>query len=338
MKVYRVPQQTRLQPVRLFGLLALLLGVTTTRRSAPAHDYAEAAVSIERRQVADDSVVMPGGRSIFMSQHRRTPRVYVLLHGFTDSPRQFEELGAWLAARGDNVYIPRLPHHAERKGVGELGRVRVAELVAFGDSAVDVARGLGDTVTVIGLSVGGAIGGWIAEHRPDVFRVVLVAPALAPGRISTGSAEETNAIAELIGRLPGVTRASAPDTTRPDFVQGISTRGLSEVMKLGSLVRQEAEKMPSKVARIVMLLNENDHTVSGEASVALAKLWSESSSLVLLYQFPVALGLPHNLMESTARGGKLELVHPVLQALALGTAPPSVVRFDWVNCTSPGCH
>ena len=191
---------------------------------------------------------------------------------------------------------------------------------------------------MIGLSVGGAIGGCIAQRRPDVFRVVLVAPALAPGRIGVGSPDETRAITELLGRLPSVTRASAPDTTRPDFVQGISTRGLTEVMKLGSLVRLDAEQSSSRVARIVVLLNENDDTVSGEASVALAKLWSESSSLVLLYQFPAALGLPHNLMESTRRGGNPEIVYPVLQALAQGVAPPDVVRFDWLNCTSPGCR
>ena len=88
--------------MRHFSLLAILLGFTTLR-SAPAHDYAEAAARIEQRQIADDSVVMRGGRTIFLRQQHRTPRAFVLLHGFTDAPRQFEELGVRLTARGDNV-------------------------------------------------------------------------------------------------------------------------------------------------------------------------------------------------------------------------------------------
>ena len=47
----------------------------------------------------------------------------VLIHGFTDSPRQFAELADSLYAAGDNVLVPRLPHHALRqRDVGELAR------------------------------------------------------------------------------------------------------------------------------------------------------------------------------------------------------------------------
>jgi esterase/lipase len=49
----------------------------------------------------------------------------VLLHGFTNSPTQFQGVGERLFAIGDNVYIPRLPHHAEREApVSALSRVR----------------------------------------------------------------------------------------------------------------------------------------------------------------------------------------------------------------------
>ena len=79
---------------------------------APSYD--EAVARIAARQAQDDSVVVSNGRSILMTHGARATRVYVLLHGFTDAPTQFATVGAHLFADGDNVYIPRLPHHAER--------------------------------------------------------------------------------------------------------------------------------------------------------------------------------------------------------------------------------
>src|SRR5437763_5603822 len=115
----------------------------------PPIPYDTAVARVALRQAADDSVVAAGGRSILMTHGMRAARAVVLLHGFTDSPAQFEALGRLLFDAGDNVYIPRLPHHAERVApVRTLGRVRATELAAFGDSVVDVARGLGDTIIV----------------------------------------------------------------------------------------------------------------------------------------------------------------------------------------------
>src|SRR4051812_2981554 len=82
----------------------------------PSHSYEDAVARAEVRQTADDRVVAPGGRSILLTHGSRTPRVVVLLHGFTASPRQFEGIADSLFASGDNVYVPRLPHHGEQRG------------------------------------------------------------------------------------------------------------------------------------------------------------------------------------------------------------------------------
>jgi alpha-beta hydrolase superfamily lysophospholipase len=123
-------------------------------------EYEDAAARVATIQARESVVVVRGLGSILMTHGHRTPRSYVLLHGFTDVPTQFRVVGEHLFATGDNVYIPRLPHHGEREGpVRALGRVRAPELAAFGDSAVEIARGLGDSVVVVGLSAGGAIAG-----------------------------------------------------------------------------------------------------------------------------------------------------------------------------------
>ena len=301
----------------------------------PPLAYEDAVARVAQRQAADDSVVARGGRSILMTHGQRTPRVFVLLHGFTDSPTQFQSLGQRLFSTGDNVYIPRLPHHAERVApVRTLGKVRATELATFGDSVIDAARGLGDPIIVAGLSAGGAITAHVAQMRREVHRAVLIAPAIAAGLLS----EDTeNALIILAGRLPDVTRTDKGDTTRPDFVQGLTTRGLAEVLRLGQTVRERAADDAPGALEMVFLLNELDHTVSEEASLALAQSWLDHGARVVAYRFPKSLKLPHNVMEIPERGGNLAVVLPVVEALVRASPAPSTVELLSDPCAGFWC-
>ena len=131
-------------------------------------------------------------------------------------------------------------------------------------------------------------------------------------------------------RLPNVTRSAPPDSERPDFIQGITTRGLAQVLRLGEDVRVEAEGFPAGAHQIMFLLNENDRTVSDAASIDLARRWTVGPPLVSVYQFPGALRLPHNVMETTARGGNLELVLPVVEAMARGAQIPTTATYRFI--------
>jgi esterase/lipase len=301
----------------------------------PAPTYEDVVARVARRQAADDSVVARGGRSVLLTHGRRTPRAYVLLHGFTNSPSQFQEVGERLFATGDNVYIPRLPHHAEREApVRKLGRVNADEFTMFADSIVDVARGLGDSVVVMGMSAGGAISAWIAQWRADVQRAVLIAPAIGAGFLSEDTGRE---LVDLASMLPNIRRTTKPDTTRPDMVQGTTSRGLAEVLRLGQRVRDQALDRAPRVKAIAFLLNARDHTVSEEASVALAQRWFDRGATVFVYKFPAALKLPHNVMEETGRGGNTEIVYPVVTALARGMTPPPSAPLQSVPCRGFRC-
>jgi alpha-beta hydrolase superfamily lysophospholipase len=299
-------------------------------------DYESAVARITARQAAESSVVVRGLGSILMTHGQRTPRVYVLLHGFTDVPTQFQLVGEHLFATGDNVYIPRLPHHGERVGpVRALGRVQALELAAFGDSSFDVARALGDSVIVVGLSAGGAITGAIAQAR-EVRRAVLIAPAIAPGRMA--DEDEQRVLLAITSRLPEYRRQSAPpDTANPEYVQGISSRGLSEVLGLGRRVRSDAARRPPATKEIVFLLNERDATVSEAAAIDLAERWFDHGANVTIYRFPWSANLPHNVMETNARGGNVDITFPVIEALARGIDPPKTVSVERLECSGWRC-
>ena len=291
---------------------------------------------IAQRQAADDSVVVAGGRSILLTHGARTARVFVLLHGFTDLPEQFAIVGQHLYAGGDNVYIPRLPRHAERRSpMRSLGRISASELARFGDSSVAIARGLGDSIIVVGLSAGGVIAASVAQARGEVKRAVLLAPAIAAASLSDG---QEQGLVILASKLPEITRTNAPiDTTRPEYLQGITTRGLAQLLLLGQQVREASADHAPGAREMFFLLNQADHTVSEEAAVEVAQHWYNHDAHVEVYRFPASLKLQHNLMEIDARGGNVGLVFPVVEALALGTTPPSAAELQNQPCSGLRC-
>ena len=84
--------------------------------------------------------------------------------------------------------------------------------------------------------------------------------------------------------FPVRARTEKPDTVQPDLIQGLTTHGLAEVLRLGHMVRDKAEKDPPGAPEIVFLLNELDQTVSEAASMALAQSWFDHDATVTVYR------------------------------------------------------
>ena len=289
----------------------------------PARDYADAVGRVVRQQAFDDRVVAPGGRSVLLTHGRRTARTVILLHGFTNSPRQYEHFAARLYAAGDNVYIPRLPHHAERNGTAaSLAGLTAEELRLYADSAVDVADGLGDSVIVAGVSSGGTIGAWIAQYRRDVHRAVIVAPVLEIGRVPSFLAAP---LMNLALRVPNVTVTEPPDRLRPDRELGVSSRAVAQLLRFGTAVQRAATQRPPLIRNIVFVMNANDHTVKTSPAVELARRWSQDGASVIVYQFPRSLGLPHDIAEEAHPNANPAVVYPALEALIHGERPTPVL-------------
>jgi esterase/lipase len=286
----------------------------------PAIDYDEAIRRVHRQQAADDEVVAPGGRTILLEHGRRTPRVVVLFHGFTNSPLQFEPFAKLLYAAGDNVYVPRLPRHALRGGKASLlAGLTAEELRNCADSAADVARGLGDTVVVVGLSAGGTMAAWIAQNRPDVARVVAIAPVLELAHIPSFLA---GTLMNLALHMPEITQNYPRDERRPDRELGNSSHAIAQQLRLGAMVRKAADHAAPGVRDIAFLVNASDHTVKTGPAMSLAERWSSQGAAVAVYQLPAALKLAHDVIDETQPSSRPEVVYPVLVALSHGQPPP----------------
>lgn len=220
--------------MRTRSITALCFAVTAAvaERLPAQHDqtsYNRSVAAIARRQAIDDSVAAPGARSILLARGAPTARAIVLLHGLTDSPRQFEAFAYLLHADGNNIYVPRLPQHGLRgKDVSVLSALTAGELTGVADSVVNEVRGLGDSIVVVGLSMGGTIGAWIAQQR-EVSRVVLIAPAIEPGRIPSLLDRPLIGLAD---RLPSMVRRSQADSARPDREPGFNLHAIAEILEL----------------------------------------------------------------------------------------------------------
>ncbi|CAN5461694.1 hypothetical protein BH09GEM1_BH09GEM1_08020 [soil metagenome] len=306
------------------SILAAVGGLAPPLRAqkvTPAYSAAVAAVA--RRQAVDDRIADPGARSILLTNGAPTARVIVLLHGLTDSPRQFEALGYLLHGDGNNVYVPRLPQHGLRgMDASALGALTAAQLEGVADSVVREARGLGDSVIVMGLSMGGVVAAWIAQQH-SVTRVVLIAPAIEPGRIPSILDRPLIGLAD---RLPSMTRDSPPDAARPDREPGLNSRAIAEMLELGEWVLGQSSREAAHTHAIVVLVNASDRTVNESAAEALASNWRRRGSAVSVFELPDSLRLPHNILDPYRGQGGGAAVRSLLRDLAYGDASPPMVR------------
>lgn len=282
-------------------------------RPRPARDYAEALERVAELRAADTPAISGACGTRLYEHGRRTPRVVVLLHGLTNCPAQFDSLGRLAFRRGANVLIPRLPRHGHADRMTDaLARSDARELRAFTDRVLDAARGLGDSVTVAGLSVGGTLAAWAVEQRADVDRVVMIAPMLGVAR---APGAWTPAVTRLLGALPNVfvwwddrarERLAGPRHVYPRF----ATRAVAATLQLASAV---TGRRPPACRSVVMVTVGGDQAVDNRRCGELMAAWRRLGAReALAYEFPAALRLNHDVVDPEQVGGDPAVTYPVL--------------------------
>lgn len=103
----------------------------------------------------------------------------LVIHGFTGSPRSMHEYGLGLADAGLTVALPLLAGHGRTPET--LEKARWTDWTADVEEAYYWLRGRTDRVFTAGLSMGGTLALWLAEHHPELAGVVTVNAALDYG-------------------------------------------------------------------------------------------------------------------------------------------------------------
>jgi pimeloyl-ACP methyl ester carboxylesterase len=274
-------------------------------------DRARALLARERA----DPRINPDCASIVLEHGQRTRRSIVCMHGITSSPAQFRDLGALFHARGYNVVIPRIPHHGYTDRLTpDHALLTGAELKAYVTEAVEIGRGLGEHLTLAGLSVSGVVAAWCAQTRADVDLAVPIASAFAPRGVPL---QLIPVLTQLMRWLPNIfvpwdfrrPMLLTPGCSYPRF----STRALAESFRLGAEVRQAAARTAPAAGAILVVTNPGDMAVNDPATRAVVRQWRQhASARVREYVFGPELGNLHDIIGPYQPNARVDYVYPIL--------------------------
>jgi carboxylesterase len=285
----------------------------------PAPDYQAALRLVAALRDEDTPAISPECGTGLMTHGARTSRVVVLLHGLTNCPAQFDSLGRLCFERGANVLIPRLPRHGRAQRMTDaLAGMDARELCAFTDRVLDAAHGLGDSVTVAGLSIGGVLAAWAGQERHDVDRAVVIAPMLGWARAPRPLAP---ALTRLMCALPNAfiwwdsqrrEQLLGPRHVYPRF----ATRAVGATLLLGGAVLADARRAAPACRSVVMVTVGGDIAADNRITAALVDSWrARGAREVVSYEFPGRLHLNHDVVDPEQAGGNPAVTYPVLMRL-----------------------
>jgi carboxylesterase len=103
-------------------------------------------------------------------------RGVLVLHGFTGNPQSMRPLAEAVAAAGYSVDLPLLPGHGT--SLDDMVPTRWADWSAAAEAAYQALAARCDEVAVAGLSMGGTLTCWLAEHHPEIAGIALVNPLI----------------------------------------------------------------------------------------------------------------------------------------------------------------
>jgi carboxylesterase len=108
----------------------------------------------------------------------RSPVGALLLHGFTGTPRSMGPVADALVRAGIRVEVPLLPGHGTEPD--DLERASFADWVEAAEVAYETLAASCLNVSVMGLSMGGALAATLALNHPEIGGAILVNPFLEP--------------------------------------------------------------------------------------------------------------------------------------------------------------
>jgi pimeloyl-ACP methyl ester carboxylesterase len=317
---------------RLIALLGAPLGVFArllvppvsagdlARPPNPAASYHEALERVEAlRAQSHQASLHPACQLRLMTHGQKQPRAIVLVHGYTSCPEQFAALGRRFHAQGCNVLIPLLPHHGLADLMTDAHRCLTAEdLACQACDALDIARGLGDHVTMLGLSGGGLITAWAAQQRADLDLAMPVAPAFGYRQLPTNlTALAMNAYLLLPNSYVWWDPKAQADPASGYGYPRFATRALAQLLRMGQAVLTAASRQPPAAAAILLVTNASDLAVNNDLTARVASLWRSHGANLHTYEFPASLELPHDLISGLPSEQAIEHVYGQLVALAL---------------------
>ncbi|MFA7345248.1 MAG: hypothetical protein WC003_13170 [Terrimicrobiaceae bacterium] len=293
----------------------------------PARNYREAMERFADLERSESLLPLsPEGRSRLFTHGKKTGRVFVLLHGLTNCPEQFVPLARILFQSGANAVIPRARYagYADTMN-GVQGLQSAQDLLDQAAEGLDIAAGLGDRVTLVGLSGSGVSAAWMAENRAGIDSVLLIAPFFG---LSGHPVWMIDAVAAIFARVPNSykwwddklkEKNPGPSYAYPRY----GTFCMADTIRLSRNVRAGMNKHPLEVARMALVTTATDVGANNSLTKQLAAGWaSNNPGRVTYFEFPEKDAIPHDMIDPNQPGAKTRISYPKILDL-LGVPSPA---------------
>jgi esterase/lipase len=113
------------------------------------------------------------------SKKEKTKIAFLYLHGFSASQAEGDPVHKDLAKKYNaNLYLSRLAEHGIDRGDSSMINLTAGAYEASAESALSIAKKLGDEVVVIGTSAGGSLSIYLASRHPEIKAIILYSPCV----------------------------------------------------------------------------------------------------------------------------------------------------------------
>lgn len=266
-------------------------------------DYESSIKAIQIKQEQNIDILNPDCVSKLMTHDKKVKGVVLMFHGYTSCPQQFAALGKKFFEAGYNVYIPRTPYHGYKNLLtDDVGKLTTVEYVNYAEQSLAEARGLGEEVVVMGLSGGGNLAIWLAQHLEGIDKAIIIAPGLGSYDIPEWA---TPPLVNIYPYLPTQFRwwndqdrgKSGLSYEYPRF----SVNVLMRTLAVGRSVLQESVKEPPRAGKIVFVYNASDKSILEPPVKLLEQRWkAKIGERVSDYTFPAEMNLQHPFINSNS--------------------------------------
>jgi pimeloyl-ACP methyl ester carboxylesterase len=286
----------------------------------PAKSFADAMEMFDSLRAQEKNIPLrPEGESRLLHHGYKTERVFVLLHGLTNCPEQFVPFAKILHATGANVVIPRAKYAGYADRLNNLqGLQSGQDLIDQAAIGLNIGSGLGDHVSLVGLSGSAVAGLWMAQHREGISQMILIAPFFSLDGVP---ASVIDFMAAIFARIPNFYQWW--DSTKKENLPGpnyayprFGTFCMADTILLSRDVRRNLTSKPLKTDSLTFLITASDkaanNTLTKEMATTLA---NTNQTPVLLYEFPESARIPHDMIDPNQPEANIAASYPKLLEL-----------------------
>ena len=280
----------------------------------PAKTFDEAKTLFENLHREEAKLLLsPEGASRLLDHGKKTPRAFVLLHGLTNCPEQFLPLARILHTQGANVIIPRARYAGFADRLNTIqGYQSGQDLLDQAAVGLDIAAGLGERVSVVGISGSAIAGAWMAQHRDGVSEFVLIAPffsldSIPAPLVDTGAA--------ILSRIPNFYQwwdsekkenLAGPKYAYPRF----GSRCMASTIQLSRNVRQNLAHLPLRIEALHFLITASDTAANNPLTQEIAASLAKSHTATITFdEFPAELNIPHDMIDPSQPHANTEIAY-----------------------------